>query len=190
MKLVLLGSLTLVLATDALAHRLDEYLQATRVAVDTNHIALSIDLTPGVAIVNQLLAVIDKDRDGRISEEEDATYAQSVLKDIGIALDEKALTLSLVESSFPALQEIKAGLGTIRIIAGVSVGQLNAGKHVLTLTNAHLPTISVYLVNALVPKDPAIKIIKQTRDELQKNYRLEFSVRSPPPQRAAFGFKS
>jgi hypothetical protein len=31
-------------------------------------------------------------------------------------------------------------------------------------------------VNALVPTDPAIHISKQMRDELQKNYRLEFSV--------------
>ena len=181
MKPVLLGSLLFVLATDALAHRLDEYLQATRVSVATNRIDLALDLTPGVAVVDQLLVVIDKDRDGRVSEEESAAYAERILKDIRIALDEKALALRLAETSFPAQHEIKGGLGTIRIKAGVSVGQLTAGKHVLTLTNTHLPAISVYLVNALAPKDKAIKIAHQTRDELQKNYRLEFSVRPSLP---------
>ena len=50
MKPVLLGCLLFVLATHALAHRLDEYLQATRISVATNRIDLSIDLTPGVAV--------------------------------------------------------------------------------------------------------------------------------------------
>jgi hypothetical protein len=181
MKPVLLGSLMLALATDALAHRLDEYLQATRVAVATNRIDLALDLTPGVAVADQLLVVIDKDRDGRVSEEEVAAYARLVLKDLRIALDEKALALSLVDTSFPALHEIKGGLGVIRIKASAPVGQLTVGKHTLSLTNVHLPTISVYSVNALVPKDTAIKITRQTRDELQKNYRLDFRVIPSPP---------
>lgn len=173
--------LLLVLATDALAHRLDEYLQATRVSVATNRIDLTIDLTPGVAIVDQLLVVIDKDRDGRVSKKEIAAYAQRVLKDIRIGLDEKVLVPSLVDTSFPALQELKEGLGVIRIKATVPTGELSAGRHAFSLTNAHLPAISVYLVNALVPKDRAIRITKQTRDELQKDYRLEFEVSRSPP---------
>ena len=171
----------LVLASNALAHRLDEYLQATRVAVATNRIDLSIDLTPGVAVAGQVLAVVDKDRDGQVSGDECAAYARRVLKDIRVGLDEKVFPLSLVDASFPALHEVKAGMGVIRIKATAPVGQLAAGRHSLSLTNAHLPTISVYLVNALVPKDSAIRITKQTRDELQKDYRLEFNVTSSPP---------
>jgi hypothetical protein len=181
MKRGLLGCLLLVFATDALAHRLDEYLQATRISVATNRIDLSIDLTPGVAIVDELLVVIDKDRDGRVSEEEGAAYAQRVLKDMRMGLDEKVLALSLVGTSFPTLREVERGLGVIRIKATAPVGQFSAGRHILSLTNAHLPAISVYLVNALVPKDHAIQITKQTRDELQKDYRLEFSVSPSPP---------
>jgi hypothetical protein len=181
MKTGLLGCLLLVLATDAPAHRLDEYLQATRVAVATNRIDLSIDLTPGVAVADQLLVVIDKDRDGRVSADELAAYAQRVLKDIRIRLDEKVLALRVVDASFPNLPEVRSGLGVIRIKASAAVGHLAAGSHALSLTNVHLPAISVYLVNALVPKDRAIKITKQTRDELQKHYRLEFGVGLPSP---------
>ena len=181
MRTGLLGCLLFALAGDASAHRLDEYLQATRVLVATNRVDLSIDLTPGVAIADQLLVVIDTDRNGRISEEEVAAYAQRVLNDIRIRLDEKVLAVSLADTSFPALHEVKQGLGVIRIKATATVGPLSLGKHTLSLTNAHLPTISVYLVNALVPKDRAIKITKQTRDELQKHYRLEFGVGLPSP---------
>jgi len=89
MKSVLLGGLLVLLATGARAHRLDEYLQATRVSVATNRIELSLELTPGVAVVDQLLVVIDQDRDGQISKEEAAAYAQRVLKDIRLRLDER-----------------------------------------------------------------------------------------------------
>jgi hypothetical protein len=57
--------------------------------VATNRIELSIELTPGVAVADQVLAVIDKNRDGRVSSEEAGAYAQRVLKDIQIKLDEK-----------------------------------------------------------------------------------------------------
>jgi len=173
--------LMLVLATDALAHRLDEYLQATRISVATNLIDLTIELTPGVAVAGQVLAVLDKDRDGQVSKKEVTAYAHRVLKDIRVGLDEKVLAPSLVDSSFPALHEVREGLGVIRIKATAPIGQLSAGRHALSLTNAHLPAISVYLVNALVPKDRAIKITKQTRDELQRDYRLEFGVSPSAP---------
>lgn len=178
MKPTLLVCLLLVFVADASAHRLDEYLQATRISVDTNRINLSIKLTPGVAIADELLVVIDKDRDGRISNEEVAVYAHRVLKDIQVGLDETTLTLSLVDASFPAIREVKEGHGVIQINATARVGQLAVGSHTLSLTNAHLPAISVYLVNVLVPKDEALKITKQTRDEFQRTYRLEFSVSS------------
>jgi len=183
MKPGLLGCLLLTLATDAWAHRLDEYLQATRVSVATNRIDLSIELTPGVAVADQVLAIVDKDHDGRVSEKEVTGYAQRVLKDIQIKLDEKVLVPRLVDASFPALQDVKKGLGVIRFKATAPVESLAAGGHSLSLTNAHLPAISVYLVNALVPKDPAIKITNQTRDELQKNYHLEFVITPPSPWR-------
>jgi hypothetical protein len=179
MKAGLLGLGLLMLATGALAHRLDEYLQATRVSVAADRIELSIALTPGVAIVDRLLAVIDKDRDGRISEEESAAYAQRVLKDIRVEVDEKALAFRVVNNSFPTLDAVKAGVGVIRVEATAAIKRLSVGSHTLALTNSHLPGLSVYLVNALVPKDHAIKITKQTRDEFQKSYRLEFGVNPP-----------
>jgi|GEM_PF-3189377 len=180
LKSGLLGWLLLLFASEAVGHRLDEYLQATRVSVSTHRVDLSLDLTPGVSIVEPLLVVIDKDRDGRLSRDEVSAYAQRVLEDIQVGVDGKVLTPRVMETSFPKLSEIKSGHGVIRIKATAAVDPLASGSHALNLTNAHLPSISVYLVNALVPKDPAIQLGKQTRDELQKAYRLEFSVRPLP----------
>ena len=176
MKPVLVSCLVLAFAANSFAHRLDEYLQATRIAVATNRIDLSIDLTPGAAVADQLLGVIDQDRDGQISEGERSDYARQFLKDIQLKLNEKPLTLSLVDISFPEPFEVRSGVGVIRLKANASVDPLAVGNHTLSLSNKHLPAISVYLVNALKPKDSTIQVNKQTRDELQKNYRLSFDV--------------
>jgi hypothetical protein len=166
----------LALETDASAHRLDEYLQATRVSVSTNGVDLSIELTPGVAVAGQVLAIIDKDRDGRISRVEREHYGENFLKEVQVKLDEKVSTLRLVDAFFPSVVEMQSGVGVIRIRATVSFDSLTEGKHSLWLTNAHLPRISGYLVNALSPKMPAVQITKQTRDELQREYRLDFEI--------------
>jgi hypothetical protein len=52
------------------AHRLDEYLQSTLVAIEAGDVRLQINLTPGVAVAAQVLALIDRDRDGAISRKE------------------------------------------------------------------------------------------------------------------------
>lgn len=182
MKPRLLGSLLLLLAGDVWAHRLDEYLQAARVSVATNRIEVSLNLTPGVAVASQVCAVIDQDGDGKFSTDERATYARHVLKGTLTALNGKPLNLRIEESTFPQLDEMTNGVGVIRIKAVADIAPLSSGHHAFNLTNGHLPALSVYLVNALVPKDRAIRLTKQTRDELQLHYRLEFVVnRSPSP---------
>jgi len=181
MKLVLPCCFLLALATEASAHRLDEYLQATRIAVATNRIDLFIELTPGVAVVGKVVAEIDKDRDGAVSKEEGEVYARRLLQDISIELNGGALAVTEVETSVPTMSEMNAGTGVIQIRAAAPIPRLTEGAHTLVLTNVHLTGISVYLVNALVPKDPSINIIKQVRDESQKRYRLEFVSASSLP---------
>jgi len=182
MKRCLLGCLLLLFAADMRAHRLDEYLQAVRVAVATHRVDLSLELTPGVAIASKLLPRIDKDQDGQISSEERDAYARRVLKDLRVALDKKTLTLRLVDASFPELREVREGLGVVRIQATASVSPLASGRHTLKLTNKHLPSLSVYQVNALVPRDDAIQILGQSRDKHQKRYRLNFGVKPVTPR--------
>ena len=181
MRAALLGCCLFAGASDGFAHRLDEYLQATRIAVATNRIDLTFDLTPGVAIAAQVVELIDPDRDGRVSGDERTAYARRFLKDLALGLDGKVLALSVTDVSFPAVQEIRGGSGVIRIRATSEVSLLGLGTHALSLTNGHLPAISVYLVNALRSRDPAVEIGRQSRDELQKDYRLEFRVRPFSP---------
>src|ERR1700676_1340580 len=102
------------LVGDAAAHQLDEYLQATLIGVTRDGIDVEIQLTPGVAVLPVVMAVIDRDGDGRISVEEEQVYAARVAREVELRVDGAPAALSLMESTFPALEAMREGLGTIR----------------------------------------------------------------------------
>lgn len=174
MRTRLLGCLLLLFVAEARAHRLDECLQAIRIAVSSDRIELTFALTPGVEVADQLLAVLDTNRDGQISSREGRRYVNRVLRDLRVAVDDKSLVLRADKPAFPPIQEIKAGAGVIGFKAGAVIKRLSPGHHTLSLTNVHLPDLSVYLVNALVPKDPSIQIASQDRNDAQTGYLLKF----------------
>src|SRR5262245_31931420 len=117
MRAALLGCCLFVVASEGFAHRLDEYLQATRIAVGTNRLDLTFELTPGVAVAGQVIEGIDQDQDGRVSGEEGNVYARRFLKDVNLGLDGKVVALNVTAVSFPEMQEIRGGTGVIRIRA-------------------------------------------------------------------------
>ena len=158
------------------AHRLDQYLQATRVAVDRDRIDLEIDLTPGVAIAKTIFDSIDMDRSGDISESEQLAYANDVLTALTIELDDHRQTPRLSGHQFPTFEEMRRGEGTIRLKATAPLASMPAGRHRLRVRNDHRPEVSVYLLNALVPAAREIEIASQARDRLQHELRLEYRV--------------
>jgi hypothetical protein len=77
-SLALCAVMFLSMATLALAHRLDEYLQATTFVVNGDHVEVQMRLTPGVEVFDRVLAAIDANGDGLISEAEQRAYAKQV----------------------------------------------------------------------------------------------------------------
>ena len=73
------ASLVLVIAaaTGADAHRLDEYLQAARVAVTPRAVVVHLDLTPGVSLAADVISLLDRDGDGRVSPIEAEAYGRA-----------------------------------------------------------------------------------------------------------------
>jgi hypothetical protein len=167
----------LAFSVSAQAHRLDEYLQATRIAVGLNRIELSIDLTPGVSIAQDLLRSIDPSASDHVPSHQGEKYAQRVIQDLVLQLDGKPQTIRLVSATFPARADLEMGEGTIHLQAVAKIATLKPCHHELFFQNAHLPKISVYLVNALLPENKAIEITRQIRDELQREYHLSFEKR-------------
>jgi hypothetical protein len=163
-------------AVPAVAHRLDEYLQAARFSVHRDHIDVEIDLTAGVSVAPEVSASIDTDHDGRISKDEGWAYAAQVFRSIDLYVDKKPLTLVLTSDSFPDLNEMAAGTGIIRLRGTAKHAPLPAGSHDLFFRNMHQPKISVYLANALVPKDGHIEITGQERNTVQREITIDFRV--------------
>src|SRR6476620_11242927 len=156
----LFAVMSLSVATPACAHRLDEYLQAATFAVDGNHVAVEMRLTPGVEVLGKVLAVIDTNGDGVISESEHSGYAERVRRDLLLTIDNHHLQLRLVSSRFPKLEEMKEGLGDILLNFEADVPHGGPNRR-LIFENHHQNAISVYLANCLVPRDPNIHVTAQ-----------------------------
>ena len=162
--------LALSLVPGAAAHRLDEYLQATLIGVTRGGIEVEIHLTPGVAMLPVWMAVIDRDRDGRISSEEERAYVSRVAREVELRVDGAPAPLSLIESEFPPLAALREGLGTIRI----KLRAERRGRE-LRFENRHLPQVSAYLVNCLAAPSDGLVVRHQERDAAQRSIAFEYS---------------
>jgi len=164
----------------AFAHRLDELLQATLVDIEPGGFRLQINLTPGVAVAGQLIALIDRNHDGVISTKEAAAYAELLKRDLTVRLDLRNVELKLTASNFPEPAELRTGSEIIQMEFSGTTGRLAAGSHTLSLENRHLPEVSVYLVNAARPGSASIQIASQKRNDLQSRGEIGFDFNPPP----------
>lgn len=158
------------------AHRLDEYLQATRLSIDIDRVSLEIDLTPGVSVASRVFGWADTNRDGEVSGTETEAYARRILSAVVLSVDGRAVPVTFVDSRFPDARDMTAGAGTIRLRADSKIPPASAGRHQLAYVNDYRPDMSVYLVNALVPADPQIRITDQRRDPAQHRLTLDYDV--------------
>jgi hypothetical protein len=162
MRHIIATAILLSLGASAFAHRLDEYLQATIISVEKDHLQASMRLIPGVAVSSAVIASIDSNGDGVFSEAEQPAYAERVLRDLSLTVDGKSASPMLVSQKFPAIEEIREGLGEIQIEFTVELA-LGGPERKIVLENHHQNRISAYLVNCLVPHDPNIRILAQKR---------------------------
>lgn len=180
MRTVSVAAIAFVLAmpAESLAHRLDEYLQATRLSLARDGVAVEVDLTPGVNIAADIVTLLDRDGDNTISSLEARAYGEAVLADLVLRLDDQAVQLTLTRVEIPSFAEIADGVGTIQLRAAGNVTAILAGRRHLYFQNNHQPASSVYLVNALLPQDRAVDVAEQRRDPRQQTVRIEYNVGS------------
>jgi hypothetical protein len=162
------------LGASASAHRLDEYLQATIISVEKDRVQASMRLVPGVAVSDFVMKTIDTDADGVISQTEQQAYAKRVLRDVSLTIDGDILRPRLISVEFPGVEEMKEGLGEIRIEFSADLPRKGPNRR-LTFENHHQRAIAAYLVNCLVPRDRDIRIVAQNRNEQQSFYQLDYA---------------
>jgi hypothetical protein len=175
-RIPLIFTVILLLPASAGAHRLDEYLQATRIGVEWNRISLEIDLTPGVSLASDVTSWIDTNGDQAISTTESMAYGQQVLRSLTLSVDGNLTPIQLIEVQAPPIPDMAAGVGTFRVRATASIPPAATGRHQLTLINTHHPESSVYLANALVPADTAIRILAQNRTNDQHWVTIDYEL--------------
>lgn len=159
------------------AHVLDQYLQVAQISLAADGIGLEVRLVPGVQVADRICSLIDADNNGNITTAEEQNYERRVRQDIGLEIDGVHAPLTLTEMRFPTPQEMREGLGTIRL---TYLAQVTFANHQqLYFHNDHLPEQGVYLVNALMPAMKEIKIGGQERDALQRGLRLDFDTTQP-----------
>ena len=164
------------------AHVLDQYLQVAQIALAPDGVRIELRLVPGVQVAERVFAQIDVDGNKQISAAEEQAYAQRVLQDLSLSVNEQRTTLVLADAQFPTRAAMPAilneGLGTLRLTFTATVALNGAGHQRLNFRNNHSPQISSYLVNALVPESDTIKITGQERDVLQRGLQVDFRVLS------------
>jgi hypothetical protein len=161
------------LGIPASAHRVDEYLQATLISVEKGHLDAFMRLTPGIAVSSVVLASIDTNADGVISQTEKQAYAERVLADLSLTVDGNRLTPRLVSMDFPEVEEMKEGVGEIRIAFTAALPGGGRNRR-LVFEDHHQSRIAAYLVNCLTPRDRNIRVILQNRNEDQSFYQLDY----------------
>jgi hypothetical protein len=155
------------------AHNLDQYLQAAVISVDQSHIAVSMRLVPGVAVAQAVLAGIETDAGGAVSQAGQRSYITHLQSDLSLRLDGVPVPLRWMSAEFPTVDQMRAGLGEIRVEFSADVLPGDSRRR-LTFENHHRREISAYLVNCLVPRDPDIQIVAQSRNSTQSFYELDY----------------
>jgi hypothetical protein len=185
MRAIVIGTAALVLAaaSPAFAHRVDEYLQATTISVEKQRVALELRLAPGIEVFPKVLALVDTDRDGAVTEAELRGYAQRLATELSLSLDGVRLPLRLVSSRMEALEALKDGRGTIELAFEAAVPGVGGNRR-LVFENHHQHAIAEYLVNGLLPTDPDIRLGTQQRNFDQSVYRLDYAQSGAAPQPA------
>ena len=170
-----------LVAAPVWAHRLDEYLQATLVAIAPRQVKIDLSLTPGIAVASNVVSIIDLDGNRVVSPQEEVAYGKRVLSDLTVSVDDKPIRLRVAGSKFPVMSEILEGVGSFQLQLEAPLPRLNSGVHQLRIENRHLPLISQYLANALVPELPTVLIQRQDRNEAQTSYSVWFELKPTKP---------
>ena len=159
------------------AHRYDEYLHASRIAIASGSVRLEVSLTPGIAVADAVIRDIDTNGDAVLSAAERQAYAQRVLDGLSLRLDDALLPLTVMVSTFPAAGALRGGDAAITIVADARLPQAAAGAHRLSFRNANAAHGAVYLANALLPEDDRVSITAMTHAVDQSGLTVAYTVR-------------
>jgi hypothetical protein len=167
----------LTAASGVSAHRLDEYLHAARLSIDSAGVELELSLTPGTAVADAVIRDIDADGDAVLSAAERSSYARRILGALSLRLDDGAVPLQLTASHFPAALALRSGEAPIVLRIDARPPQLGPGAHRVSFRNGNATHGAVYLANALIPEDRGVAITSMQHAMDQSGLTVDFTLR-------------
>lgn len=167
-------ALLLGVGSPCFAHRLDEYLQVATISIAKDRVRTTMFLNPGVAVFRRVIALLDPNGDGIVSGAEQKAYAERVRHDLSLSVDGAPLKLRIVAYTFPKVEELKKGLGYIKVELDATVPS-GRGNHRLFFENRHQKSFAAFMVNGLVPDDPNFRVTAQTRNFDQSRYVMDYA---------------
>lgn len=177
--LILLFSL--FLAFPAAAHPLDEFFQAIYIRMAPNRVTLEVELYTGVLIAPRILALIDANGDDVISEAEGQAYLERYRHDLTFEIDDQPVPLMLSKYEFPAVIDLRAGVGIIRFELYTDLPADHRGPHHFFYQNDHLTDMSVHVVNVLGDAAHWVSLDKKELDIFQRQLRLAYTIKPDAP---------
>lgn len=179
------GIAALGLAMQAHGHRTTGLLQASLVDVLPSQVGVEVTLVPGIDIAHSVVALLDTDGDGALSEGESDAWAKGFLADQSVLADGKSLPLKLVGVWASSLAEMAGGHAEIVVNFTAELGEFSGGAHSIACINRYEPISSAYQSNGLVPKAPSVRISSHRRDERQQELTLEVEFSGDASQAVA-----
>ncbi|GII00077.1 hypothetical protein [Planobispora takensis] len=135
------------------AHPGDEVVQQVYLTPTASHLAVELDLTPGVLVAPAFARTVDADGDETITAGEAAAHAAPVTSALDLRVDGRAVPLILTGRVYPAYRLLAAAGGAVTVEL---IATLPPGARSVVLTDRYRPGRTTVQMNALVAKtDPA-----------------------------------
>ena len=144
------------------------------IALESRDLTITLSMTPGHDIADRIIALIDGDRDGTLSESEMGAYADTVVSDLSLVIDGKGIPMTIDSVGMPSVPALKDGTEAMVIRLSAPIPR-KPGRHEVEYRNGHLSEIAKRLVNTKVPP-PSMSIDSQDRSPDQSFYRLQINV--------------
>jgi hypothetical protein len=181
----------LVLAGPAEAHRASGLLQASLVEVLPSQVGVEVTLVLGMDVASKIVAMVDANGDGALSEVECSAWATQFLKAQEVSVDGHALPLKLAGVRTTAKDAVtREGHAEIVVNFTADLGEFASGRRSILCANRYEPIPSAHQCNGLMPKSPDVRVFSHARGENEKALTLavEFPNRpapAPNPAKAA-----
>jgi hypothetical protein len=104
-----------------------------------------------------------------------------VLASLELTHDGRPVDLVGAAVTFPDVDSIRRGEGTIHLRSTAAVPTQGEGQHQVSFRNRYRPDVSVYLANALVPESSRVAVTAQRRDMTQRDLTIDYAVRNDQP---------